>query len=233
MRRLLGDFLANITHEFRTPLAALAASIELLLDQLPSLSLEETRELVNNLYLGSLGLQTLIDNLLEGASIEAGRFQVRPQPADLSQIVRDALRTMQPLLDKYSQHLRLDLPEGLPAVQADARRTGQVLINLLSNAIKWSPAGAEISVQVEPGPQSIKISVGDEGAGLSAEQKQDLFRRFAYLTVQEHRAEAGAGLGLSVVKAIVTAQQGEVGACDRPGGGVIFWFTIPVAEASA
>lgn len=229
IRRLLGDFLANITHEFRTPLSALAASIELLIDQLPSLSQEELAELLNSLRLGTLGLQTLIDNLLEGASIEAGRFRVRPKPTSLAAVVQETARVMQPLLEKYDQRLEVRLPSETPFVFADARRTGQVLMNLLSNAIKWSPPGSQIVLQVEFSPTEARLSVADCGPGVPPEHLKDVFTRFAHLQMDNHRAEYGAGLGLSVVKAIVEAQGGRVGVENQANGGALFWFTIPLA----
>lgn len=233
IRRLLGDFLANITHEFRTPLAALAASIELLLDQLPSLSQAELKELLDSLRLGVLGLQTLIDNLLEGASIEAGRFRVNPHPADLGGIALEVVATLQPLLEKYNQRLQVEIPEGLPQVQADPRRTAQVLVNLISNAIKWGPPGSEISLSLSLEGKAVRVGVGDRGPGVPPGQHQNLFSRFAHLDLGNHRAESGAGLGLSVVKAIVEAQGGQVGVDDRPGGGAVFWFTVPLSGVDA
>ena len=230
IRRLLGDFLANITHEFRTPLSALAASIELLLDQLQSLNPDELRELLDSLHLGILGLQTLVDNLLEGASIEAGRFRVYPRPVEISEIIHETIKTMQPLFDKYDQRLIVELNPELPVVQADPRRTGQVLINLLSNAIKWSPPGTEIILQAEPSALGVQVSVGDQGPGVSPDHRSDLFTRFTYLRSGNQRAEYGAGIGLSVVKAIIETQGGQVGVLDRPSGGSIFWFTIPAAS---
>ena len=146
IHHLLGHFLANIAHEFRTPLSALAASAELLLDQGADLSLAESQELLNSLHLGILGLQTLIDNLLESASLEAGRFRVYPRSTDLHQIMTEAVNTMKPLQEKYDQQIYLEVSPTLPMVQADPRRMTQVLINLLSNAIKYSPDGAEIVI---------------------------------------------------------------------------------------
>ncbi len=229
IRRLLGEFLANISHEFRTPLAALAASIELLLDQLPDLSPAELHELLDSTHLGVLGLQTLIDNLLEGASIETGRFRVNPRPSDLAEIVREAVRVMQPLADKYRQRISVDLPVELPPVQADPRRTGQVLVNLLSNAIKWGPEDGEVTISVSPTAGRLQVSVVDQGPGILAEHQVDLFRRFANLESVDNRTEHGAGLGLSVTKAIVEAQGGQVGALNRPERGAVFWFTLPTA----
>ena len=226
IRQLLGDFLANITHEFRTPLSALAASIELLLDQLPELSQAELNELLASLHLGILGLQTLIDNLLEAASIEAGRFRVTPQTAELVEVFDGAERIMQPLLQKYNHRLQVDIPADLPLVKVDSRRTIQVLVNLISNAIKWGPSGSEINLSATSFEHEVKICVADQGPGVQPEHKDGLFTRFGHVHTEDNRAEYGAGLGLSVVKAIVEAQGGQVGVEDRPGGGAIFWFTV-------
>jgi PAS domain S-box-containing protein len=230
MRGLLGDFLANITHEFRTPLTALAVSIELLLDRLPELTMAEIHELLVSNRLGVLSLQSLIDNLLEGASIEAGRFHVSPRLAELSDIIQEVARIMQPLMEKNKRQLMIELPVDIPLVLADPRRTSQVLVNLLSNAIKWGPQGSEILLSVKSLETEVKVSIADRGPGINPEQKLKLFTRFGHMQSNEGRAEYGAGLGLSVVKAIVESQKGQVGVEDRHGGGAIFWFTIPVAD---
>ena len=229
VHRLLGHFLANIAHEFRTPLSALAASIELLREEAADLSTAELQELLTSLHLGTLGLQTLIDNLLEGASIEAGRFRVSPRRADLTEIIGEATQTMQPLLDKRDQVLTLELPPQVPPVKADLRRTVQVLVNLISNASKYGPDQAEITICASLLPQArVKVTVADRGPGISAEFRRLLFHRFVHPDPVETRAQYGVGLGLSVVKAIVEAQGGQVGLEDRAGGGSIFWFTLPV-----
>src|SRR4030095_2556930 len=105
IHRLLGDFMANITHEFRTPLAALEASSELLLDNLQSLSQTETKDLLVSLNLGIINLQTLIDNLIEAASIEAGRFKVALQPVAFADILSEAQDIMRPLIERYELRL--------------------------------------------------------------------------------------------------------------------------------
>jgi two-component system phosphate regulon sensor histidine kinase PhoR len=227
IHRLLGEFLANIAHEFRTPLSALAASIELLLDQLPDLNPAELQELLNSLHLGTLGLQTLVDNLLEAASIEAGRFRVYPRPADLGEIIRDAARLIEPLLAKRGQQIRLKVAPGALPVTADPRRTAQVIINLLSNASKYSPDDSEIALAAVAGDQWLRVTVADRGPGIPAEQRQELFRRFVRSNRAGEAAQYGVGLGLSVVKAIVEAQGGQVGVDERPGGGSLFWFNLP------
>ncbi|MBN1658328.1 MAG: PAS domain-containing sensor histidine kinase [Anaerolineae bacterium] len=230
VHRLLGDFLANVAHEFRTPLSALAASVELLLDQAPDLTTDDLSELLVSLHLGVLGLQTLIDNLLESASIEAGHFRVHPRPCSLAEIVADAVRTVEPLLDRHGQRLVVELPAVLPTVVADSRRTAQVLINLLSNAIKYGPDDAEIEIGATVSGEQARVWVADHGPGVPAHERHNLFRRFAHSQSTDNKARVGAGLGLSVVKAIVEGQGGQVGVDERRGGGSIFWFTLPLVE---
>ena len=228
VHRLMGHFLVNVTHEFRTPLSAAAASVELLLDQAPDLSQAELQELLTSLHLGLLGLQTLVDNLLESASIEAGRFRVSPRPAQLSKIIAEAIRTMQPLLDKHGQQLVVELPAAMPVVWADPRRTGQVVVNLLSNASRYGPDDAEITLRATVDEGWVRVAVADQGPGVTLAFRNDIFRRFVYPTADNDKAKYGAGLGLSVVKAVVEAHGGQVGIDDRPGGGSVFWFTLPV-----
>lgn len=234
IHRLLGHFLANVAHEFRTPLAAVAASAELLLDQAPDLSAAELGELLISLHMGVVRLQTLVDNLLESASIEAGHFRVSPRPSDLSEIIAEAIRVTQPLLDKRGQHLTVELPAAIPVVRADPRRTVQVLVNLLSNASKYGPDEAEIAIGATVSADWVKVTVADQGPGIPPEQRKDLFRRFVRppssldsWAPPGGKAQYGAGLGLSVVKAVVEAHGGQVGADDRQGGGSIFWLTLP------
>jgi PAS domain S-box-containing protein len=232
IHRLLGDFLANVAHEFRTPLSALAASVELLIDQAPELSPAELEELLLSLHLGTLGLQTLVDNLLESASIETGHFRVHPRPSNLADIIGDAIDMMQPLLDKHAQRLVLELPMEIPTVLADPRRTVQVLINLLSNASKYGPDDAEIEVSATVQGPWVKVTVSDSGPGIDPTQRKNLFQRFVYSRTGNDKAQVGAGLGLSVVKAVVEAHGAEVGIDERPGGGSAFWFTLPLEDGN-
>jgi signal transduction histidine kinase len=230
IHRLLGDFMANITHEFRTPLAALEASSELLLDNLHNLSQAEIEELLTSLNLGIINLQTLIDNLIEAASIEAGRFKVSLQPVPLERILGEALKIIQPLAEKYSLKLISQTIDESIVVMADQRRTVQALVNLLSNAIKHSPEGGSIEIKHTVVDKHLRVEVIDEGSGVPPGQHSNLFRRFAHLDTANERARQGAGLGLSVVKEIVEAQQGEVGITQRMEGGTSFWFTVPLVK---
>ncbi|NIM94414.1 MAG: PAS domain S-box protein [Anaerolineales bacterium] len=230
MHRLLSNFLANIAHEFRTPLSSLAASIELLVDQVEELSESEIHELLSSLYLGTLSLQTLVDNLLESASIEARHFHVSPRAADLAQIIGEATRVMQPLIEKRKQQLVVELPTSIPAIYVDPRRTIQVMVNLLSNANKYAPDYSMIAINARIKDDWVKVSVADQGPGIDPNQRANVFRRFSRVESGDNEATYGAGLGLSVVKTIIEAYGGEVGVDKEDGGGSIFWFTVPIMK---
>ena len=232
IHRLLGDFMANITHEFRTPLAALEASSELLLDNLHNLSQAEIEELLVSLNLGIINLQTLIDNLIEAASIEAGRFRISMQSVPFDAILKEAQEVIQPLIEKYGLRLVSHPVTESINVMADRRRTVQILVNLLSNAIKHSPENGLIRINHSIIDRTLRVEVTDEGGGVPLDQRTQLFRRFSHVVTLNERARQGAGLGLSVVKAIVEAQQGEVGITDSPEGNNSFWFTLRLANGS-
>lgn len=230
IHRFMGYFLANIVHEFRTPLSALAASLELLMHQTARLKPEEIDELLNSLHLGVISLQSLVDNLLESASIEAGRFRVAPRVYDLEVIIRSVVTTLTPLLEKYGQKLELQLPANIPLVKADPRRIEQVLVNLLANANKYGPPNEEIDLSVEVLDGWVKVNIADRGPGIPFERRESVFKRFERYNPDQDRATAGVGLGLSVVQAVVEAHSGKTGVADRPGGGSIFWFTLPIVR---
>jgi len=231
-KALTAHFLANVSHEFRTPLTAVAASVELLMDQAADLSTQELYELLDTLHLGVLNLHKLVDNLLESANIEAGRFRVHARPASLGEIIADAAATMQPLLDRHGQRLVVELPAAIPVVLADPRRVVQVLVNLLSNASNAQHGLADGQVAISARPTAdglaVRVSVADRGPGIPAERRAALLhgQRFAGT---DRDTPNGFGLGLSVVKAIVEGHGGQWGMDERPGGGAVVWFTLPLA----
>ena len=230
VQSLRSYFLANISHEFRTPLSAINASVELLLDDLEGLTASELRELLDSIHRSVTGLQTLIDNLLESLSIEAGRFTVRRRPVQLQQLIDEAARVMRPLLNRRRQELTCEVAAELTPLWIDPMRITQVLVNLLSNASKYSPVQERVLLTVEaPAGRPVRVSVADRGEGIPPAERENLFRRFVRLSVSES-PQYGVGLGLSVVKAIVEEHGGEVGVDERPGGGSIFWFSLPRDE---
>jgi PAS domain S-box-containing protein len=225
-------FLANITHEFRTPLSALKASVELILESLGEVTQSELERLLRSVHYSVAGLQTLIDNLLESASIESGHFRIHPCEARLSEIIGEAVRIMAPLLQRREQGLQIEMDWSLPLLTLDPTRITQVIVNLLSNASKYSPTGKGIQIKVSStNNRQLKIAVVDQGAGLSPHERENLFKKFVRLS-DSTGGQFGVGLGLSVVKTIVEMHGGTVGVDENPQGGSVFWFTLPMKTAA-
>ncbi|PKO05152.1 MAG: hypothetical protein CVU41_13400 [Chloroflexi bacterium HGW-Chloroflexi-3] len=225
---LLGSFLGNITHEFRTPLTALTASIEILMEESEVLEPSEMYELLSSIHLSILNLENLTDNLLEGSSIETGRFHVNPHPSDLYNIIQIARETINPLLVKYGQSLSISIPSSLPLVMVDGRRINQVLLNLISNASKYGPSDEIITIQAKLIENFIEVSINDRGNGVPEAYRNKIFTGFLPNSYEKGRMQKGTGLGLSVSQTIIRAHGGQMGVRDRTGGGSEFWFTIPI-----
>jgi signal transduction histidine kinase len=220
-RRLRDAILANISHEFKTPLAAQLASIELLRDRLPDLNAPEAQQLVLSLERGTLRLTQLIDNLLESVRIEAGGDAPRRRKLALDEVVEEAVEMMAPLIAQRQQTLSVDLPYPLPAILGDAPRLSQVFVNLLANANKFAPAGSAIRIGGVAGVREVTLWVEDEGPGLPMAAGASVFERFVRASGPEEEEEpeqTGMGLGLWIVRSIVERHGGRVEI--RRGGGV-------------
>lgn len=222
--RLREFLLANVSHEFKTPLAALHAAVELLTTELPTLSRPEVEQLLDSIWQGTLRLDELVENLISSAGLQTGHFPVIPRATDLDEVIEDVLLTTRPLLALRGQYLKVDTPSPLRPVQADARRLHQVFINLISNASKYGRANLPIMLTVIETEGETLVKVTDSGKGVPAELRPYLFLPFARQSTPDRN---GIGLGLSIVKAIVERHGGRVGMEDAPTGGATFWFSLP------
>jgi signal transduction histidine kinase len=231
VRRARDSILANIAHEFRTPLAAQQASIELLRDGLADMPREQVEELVSSLQRGTLRLTRLIDNLLESIRIESGQLAVRRQPVDLAQVVEDAQQLVDGLFAQRRQMLRVDLPADLPVVLGDGPRLTQVITNLLANANKFGPEGSEIRVSAWSQDGSVTLCVDDEGPGVPEMDGQSIFERF-YRSADQEPEPRGMGLGLWIVKSIVERHGGSVRVERTDDARTRFAVTLPATGAA-
>jgi signal transduction histidine kinase/HAMP domain-containing protein len=230
-RRLRDTILANISHEFRTPLAAQLASIELLRDRLAALTPDETRSLLLSLERGTMRLTQLIDNLLESVRIESGRLSIRRQPLALDEVVEEAVAMTSHLLAQRRQEIVVDLPYPLPPVEGDAPRLTQVFVNLLANAHKFAPEGTTIRIGGGVAGDEVALWVEDQGPGLPPGGEAEIFRRF-YRSPGEEPSESGLGLGLWIVKSIVERHRGRVEALRAEGGsGTRMCVVLPREDA--
>lgn len=227
--RLKEDFLLQVAHELRTPIAALSASLDLLLEDALSMPRDELGSMFATLRRSALRLELLVENLLDAGSIEAGTFQVRAVPASVEASLQEALVFVQPLLDSKHQRLESDLHSDSDHVLADPRRTGQVLSNLIANASRYSPEATTIAVTSVTRDGFVRVTVRDEGPGIPEDEQMRLFQRF--FRSREVRDQAGGlGLGLTICRAIVRAHGGEISIDSTPGRGTSVHFTLPKAR---
>jgi len=210
-RRTRDTVLANISHEFRTPLAAQLASIELLQDGIGAMSLDEQRELVSSLHRGTQRLAWLIDNLLESVRIESGQLAIRHQDVAIEDVIVAARELVEPLIAQRGQRIEVDAGEAIPVVRGDQQRLTQVLVNLLANANKYAPPESTIRIGAH-GTETGGLTFFVEDEGISSPSIDDarLFEPFRRGTGEADRDESGIGLGLYIVRSIVERHGGSV-----------------------
>jgi signal transduction histidine kinase len=230
--RLKEDFLLQVAHELRTPIAALSATLDLLVDDALLMPPAQLVTMVSTLRRSALRLEHLVENLLDAGSIEAGTFQVRAVPASVRSCVQDAMDFTQTLLDAKHQTLQTRLRPDSDRVLADPRRTAQVLANLIANASRYAPEDTTVTVATEGRDGFVQVSVIDEGPGIPADEQPRLFQRF--FRSREVRDQAGGlGLGLTICRAIVVAHGGDIRVESEVGRGTSVHFTLPKARQLA
>ncbi len=230
--RLKEDFLLQVAHELRTPIAALSATLDLLVDDALLMPPAQLVTMVSTLRRSALRLEHLVENLLDAGSIEAGTFQVRAVPASVRSCLQDAMDFTQTLLDAKHQTLQTRLRPDSDRVLADPRRTAQVLANLIANASRYAPEETTVTVATEGRDGFVQVSVVDEGPGIPADEQPRLFQRF--FRSREVRDQAGGlGLGLTICRAIVVAHGGDIRVVSEVGRGTSVHFTLPKARQLA
>jgi len=227
VRRARDSVLANISHEFRTPLAAQLASIELLLEGMETLEPTQQKELVQSLERGALRLTRLIDNLLESVRIESGQLNIRHQSVDLAEVVEDAQALIGSLLALRRQTLEVTIPEGLPYIDGDKPRLTQVFVNLIANANKYAPEGSIVRIGAELTEAGVLTWVEDEGPGPAAGESDAIFARFQRGSGEEPEP-GGLGLGLWIVKSIIDRHAGTIALIRTSQGRTRFIVTLPI-----
>jgi PAS domain S-box-containing protein len=224
VRRARDTVLANISHEFRTPLAAQLASIELLREGLVTRTPAQNEELVIALERSTLRLTRLIDNLLESVRIESGQLDVRQQSLDLADVIDDAAGMVDALLRQRSQHIERDL-QGDLSLHGDALRLTQVFVNLLANASKFAPESTAIRVGARRDTGKIVAWVEDAGPGLPDSAHKSVFERFGRGGVEP--APGGMGLGLAISRSIVQRHGGDISISRTADGYTRFELNLP------
>jgi two-component system sensor histidine kinase KdpD len=220
--QLQAALLQSVTHDLRTPLASITASVTGLLDTGARFSPQDHRELLETIRQEAERLNRLVGNLLDVSRIRAGALTPSKRLTALDEVIEGVLARMEPLL--RSHHLNLVLRDDLPEVPMDVVQIDQALTNILENAAKFSASGSQISISAARWEGWVQVRIADQGSGIDPEVRARVFEPFA-------RGEAqggGTGLGLAIAHAVVTAHDGQIWVEDAPGGGTAVVLRLPV-----
>jgi signal transduction histidine kinase len=228
MERVRSDFVANASHELKTPLTSIRGYAEALADEPPE---DMRRQFLGSILSNTLRLQRLVDDLLDLSRLESGGWTANIETVLVGEVVEEAWEMVAPLA---GHALEFDV-RGEAAVLGDRQGLVQVFRNLLANAVRHTPEGGHIEVAVESSDHrsGVLVSVRDDGEGIPAQALPRIFERFYRADSSRARHVGGTGLGLAIVKHLVSAMRGEVWAESELGRGTTVWIELPAGEGMA
>ncbi len=222
---LKSTFLAGVSHDLRSPLTAIRASVEDLLERQHHVSPGEHRALLSNIARETARLSRFVDQLLDLSRIEAGTLPLDREWVEFNALVQDVVTSFH---QQYPTcRVEVCVSPTLPLLYIDPSLITQVLWNLLENAQKYGPSEGPITLEAFCTHTDLVLSVGDRGPGIPASERHRIFDRFYRLERDRRSHRSGSGLGLAICHGIVTAHQGSIWVDERPGGGSVFRITLP------
>jgi len=231
--KLKSEFLANISHEFRTPLNAILGFAEILREK-TTLEREKTRRYAENIIASGRSLLNMINDLLEMAKAETGKIQLHLEKTNIPELARGLAAFFSPLTEQKKIKVKLQIDKSIPIIQTDPGKVQQILYNLLTNAIKFTPDKGKIEIRVTmPDEKTVRIAVSDTGPGIPESEQEKIFEKFRQLDGSITRKSAGTGLGLAISKELAELLCGSIGVESQPGRGATFWLEIPVLLQTA
>lgn len=231
LSRARRDFVANISHDLRTPLT----TIRLLVETLQRGAAGDKKlwsQLVERISAEVNVLERLVQELLDLSQLESGKVMLKLTPASLAQMVEEVIAHLASLAERKGITVSSMVTPSI-LVLADSEKLSQVLTNLIHNAIKFTPNGGRVVVGAQADEEWVRVSVEDTGIGIPAQELPRIFERFYTVDRARRRADGGIGLGLAIAKHIVEAHGGRIWAQSEEGHGSTFYFTVPVAEPSS
>jgi PAS domain S-box-containing protein len=225
--RMKSSFLANMSHELRTPLNAIILYSDLIMDEVETLELTETRDDLNRIQSAGKHLLALIDDILDLSKIEAGQITLNLGEIDVAGMIREITHTTAPMIAKNRNALIIDADPAIRSLLTDQTRLRQILINLLSNAAKFTEGGT-ITLGLVPGeaPGEVVFYVRDTGIGMTKEQQGRIFQRFTQADDSTTRKFGGTGLGLSLSRRLAELLGGSVRVESEAGAGSTFFVKL-------
>ncbi|MDD7368537.1 MAG: HAMP domain-containing sensor histidine kinase, partial [Berryella intestinalis] len=232
--RYKSDFLAIVSHEFRTPLTSILAFTEMIIDNVPESDTETLSQLEEIRKSGAILLE-MVDNVLETARIQAGSERLNLELVDVSDVVGMVAAAQSAVAARKGVSLSTSVQADVPLLMSDWEKVRRILTNLTSNAVKFTPSGGRVNVEVSAGEagKTVIIRVIDTGIGIPKDKQRLVFERFTQENMSTVRRYGGSGLGLSLVNDLVSMLGGEVSVESGPGEGSIFTVVLPVDSTDA
>ncbi|MBI4261492.1 MAG: DUF4118 domain-containing protein [Actinobacteria bacterium] len=218
--RLRAALFSSVTHDLRTPLSSITASVTSLQDATASLTGDDRRDLLETIGQEAERLNRLVGNLLDLSRMRAGALSPATSPSAIDEVIEGVVARLEPLLRRHD--VRLMLREDLPEVPVDVVQMDQVLTNVLENAARYTPAGKGITVSAAGWQGGVQIRVADQGPGIPEDRRERLFEPFV-----RGEDSPGTGLGLAIARAIVEAHRGRIRLAESPGGGTTVVIELP------
>ena len=228
VNKVKSEFVAIVSHEFRTPLTGIQGFSEMMRDE--DLTVAELKEYATDINKDARRLNRLVNEMLDLSRMESGRIALSLEPIDLNSLVHEIAATMMPTSPKHKFTMRLD--DTLPLVMADRDKLTQVVTNLASNAIKYSPSGGEIVMMTRTEANHAHLMVIDNGVGMPKDMLEHVFEPYSRVENNATRSVNGTGLGLPIARQIVKLHGGRVWADSVEGRGSTFHCLIPVGASS-
>jgi two-component system, OmpR family, phosphate regulon sensor histidine kinase PhoR len=219
------DFVANVSHELKTPLTSISGYAETLLDD--SGDAETTQRFAGTILSNARRMQRLVDDLLDLSRIEAGRWQPNRTEVDVTAVARESWASLAPRADAAQVELALEVPRDAEVIHADLDAVRQVLTNLMDNSLRYTPAGGRITCLSRRVEGGVAVSIRDDGPGITRDHLPRIFERFYRADPSRSREEGGTGLGLAIVKHLVEAHGGRVSAESERGRGTTVTCVFP------
>lgn len=226
---LRAALLSSVSHDLRTPLASIKAATSSLLQEDVQWDEESRRSFTLSIEHEADRLNRLVGNLLDMSRIEGGAVKPEKEWFPIDELIHDVLGHMQFILQNRTVHL--DLPEDLPPVALDYLQMDQVLTNLIENAVRYTAVDSPIEISAEVIENQLRVSIADRGLGIPPQDKERIFDKFYRVLGVQRKGTIGSGLGLSVCRGLVEAHGGRIWAENRPRGGAVFRFTLPIEKA--
>lgn len=225
-------FLSNMSHEFRTPVNAIVALSQLLLDRADGELTGEQEKQVMYIKKSGADLLELVNDLLDLAKIEAGKIEVRPAEFEVATLFSALRGMLRPLLISSKVNLVFDEPEGIPLMRTDEGKVSQILRNFISNAIKFTEEGeVRVVATLSEDGQAVTFTVADTGIGIAEEDQRRIFDEWSQIENPIQRKVKGTGLGLPLCRKLASLLGGMISVTSRPGVGSTFEATIPIVYA--